>query len=522
VTWSSSWRSLVLLVVLPCGLRAADQDSPSTLPWNEIKASAQAYVDRESPASVFPFAPVRGDDGHAKLVFAHYFLPFPLSFDNKPAAVDSYAQIYLSPEGSDAHLAGHGGYRPGGGGAFRERPMPVGPWNSPYWRQINFAIDILRAQRIGIDGFGVDLLSLKGRLWTDLQSLMDVSTHVAPDFQILLEPDMSALKTIPADQLQTALLFLAPHPGLARLPDGRLLIAPFDVNNKPPEYWQQLFAGMSAHGVTCAFLPIFLGFDKLAENGKLYGSFSYGMSDWGFRDIDFAEQFDFKDAAHLAAPYTSVWMMPVATQDARPKGLVAWEADNTGIFRYLWTAAISGGSQLVHLPTWNDYSESTEFSPCSDTQYLFYDLSAYYIAWFKTGHAPAITRDAIYYCHRSQIFPLPIAPPKQRAHFAGAGKTPFVNRVELIAFLTAPATMEIEQNGKTEKKEATAGLTVFDVPAQTGRPEFQIVRDGRSVIDLKSGRTIVDQGEVEDPIYCGGSSTRPFVSVTAPIETSIK
>jgi hypothetical protein len=40
------------------------------------------------------------------------------------------------------------------GGYTRERPLTPGPWDSPYRRQINAAIDIPRAQLIGADGFG--------------------------------------------------------------------------------------------------------------------------------------------------------------------------------------------------------------------------------------------------------------------------------------------------------------------------------------------------------------------------------
>jgi hypothetical protein len=59
---------------------------------------------------------------------------------------------------------------------------------------------------------------------------------------------------------------------------------------------------------------------------------------------------------------------------------------------------------FVRMITWNDNGEATEFAPSSSSQFLFYDLSAYYIQWYKSGRAPAIIRDATYYSHRTQIF----------------------------------------------------------------------------------------------------------------------
>ena len=55
--------------------------------------------------------------------------------------------------------------------------------------------------------------------------------------------------------------------------------------------------------------------------------------------------------------------------------------------------AIDGGADWVQLITWNDYGEHTEIAPSTGTQHAFYDLTAYYTAWFKTGAAPRIVRD---------------------------------------------------------------------------------------------------------------------------------
>jgi hypothetical protein len=509
---------LLLLVVAAFMLLSPVESSPAdvvakaAVPWDEIRQSAEDFVAKESPPSVWPFerpSPAV-PAGRPNKVFAHFFLPFLLSSDNKPAADDYYSQVLLSPEASDRLLVGNGGYKRGGGGVLRQRPLPVGPWASPYWRQINFAIEILRAREMGVDGFTCDILTVHaGPLWDGLLMLMDTAAAVAPDFPIVLMPDMSSLKNH-TDKLEDALVLLARRPAAYHLADGRLLISAFDGQSPSPQYWKQLLANLARRGVPAAYLPVFLGYGDMAKNGAAFASLSYGMSDWGFRDITFARQFHFQDAKKLAAPYTSVWMMPVASQDVRPKDLIAWEPQNTRAFRYLWDAAISGGSQYVQLVTWNDYSEAAEVSPSSDTQYLFYDLGAYYAAWFKTGRPPRIEQDAIYYCHRSQIIPLPGGAAKQNHPFTWTGKTPFENKVEMVAMLTAPATLEIDQGGGVERHEAQAGLTAFSVEARVGRPVFRIVRNGQAALETTSAWKISDKGIVENPIYFGGSSTRPW------------
>jgi hypothetical protein len=44
-----------------------------------------------------------------------------------------------------------------------------------------------------------------------------------------------------------------------------------------------------------------------------------------------------------------------------------------------------------------------------------------------------------------------------------------------------------------------------------GCPEFQIIRDGKPVIELQSRWSITGHPNAEDPLYVGGSSNRNFI-----------
>ena len=153
-------------------------------------------------------------------------------------------------------------------------------------------------------------------------------------------------------------------------------------------------------------------------------------------------------AVRTATALVGTWMQPITPQDARPKAAIFWEAMNTSLFRILWDQAINGDAAYAHIVTWNAYPEATQIEPSSGTQFLFYDLSAYYIDWFKTGQAPAITTDTIYYSHRTQLFePSSMALPDGK-HFRNLGLTAVQNRAEMVVLLTAPATLEIRIAGK--------------------------------------------------------------------------
>ena len=53
---------------------------------------------------------------HQRLVFAHYFSPYPISIDNKARMSDYYARNYLQPSGEGGKFADVGGI-------LRDRPM---------------------------------------------------------------------------------------------------------------------------------------------------------------------------------------------------------------------------------------------------------------------------------------------------------------------------------------------------------------------------------------------------------------
>ena len=140
---------LGLLFLLACGSSGADAadaavgpdastcetSSCTSSPDASVDALADAPTDRSADTSAdvsadasspqggtpclpFTMPPAATLFGSSKKVFAHYFYPFPLSIDNKPAAQDYYNTQYLSPTGESNKWISQGGY-------LRSRPLPV-------------------------------------------------------------------------------------------------------------------------------------------------------------------------------------------------------------------------------------------------------------------------------------------------------------------------------------------------------------------------------------------------------------
>ncbi len=481
---------------------------PSRAEWEVIRKIAERFVDHESPPGVWPF---RNPSpavlaSSPRWTLAHYFPPYPLSLDNLPADRDRYNDALLDPAGAHGWFTAIGGY-------LRDRPLPAGPWKSRDWREIDDAIEILRAERIGIDGFACDLLRVAPErdfnAWDEINLLMRTAEAVAPRFRIIIAPDSVALRSLPASRLAAAIAALAQYPSAGRLKDGRLIVSPFAPEVLGVGYWHAVLDDLETRNVPVAFIPVLLAWRRAAAE---FAPISDAMSAWGERDADAVKNGAFGGFETAMAPYTTREMMPVGPQDVRPKSERFWESRNIDAYRLLWMRAIARGARFVQIVTWNDYSETSGIAPSAGTQFLFYDLTAYFNDWHKTGTPPAILRDAIAYCERTEIIPNTTRSianaPMQRVE-----RTPLSNRIEMLAFLTAPAMLEITLGNHVWHDDAPAGFTVFSIPAKAGRPTFALARNGRVVLRVTSAWEIHQSFTIENPAYFGGSSTRPFIAV---------
>lgn len=437
-----------------------------------------------------------------KKVFAHYFSPYPVSIDNRLPGEDYYSKNYLSPSGENQRFLDKGGL-------LRQRPLP----RAPVPDREKFTVTDLRqelrlATAIGLDGFAYNLLSLEGRHWNHLQRMLTLLRQEPSEFKVLLMPDMNAALRDKPDQFVAMVKQLADEPGLYRLDDGRLVIAPYLAERQNLEWWQQQQLALQAAGVSVALFPVYHNWRKSLkkdwDTSPTPNEVFYGVSNWGPRTVAGAKTLSKTVAAAHAAGLK--WMAPVATQDVRPKSLMFNEASNSGAFRALWQHAIEDDADWVQIITWNDYSESTEIAPSTRTGYAFYDLAAYYIQWFKLGEPP-IVRDTLYAFYRIHETGMKPKDDRIRPMKVRGGVEP-QNQIELLAFLTQPGMLEIEINDQVHRQQAPAGITSFKVPLQPGTPEFRLLRNKEVVKSMTGKWTIHAQRPVHNLLYHGMSSGR--------------
>jgi len=463
-----------------------------------VLAPLELFANAFWPFDRLPLDSLRSS---TKKVFALYSMSFPLSFDNRELAEDYYTKHYLSPVNGPGGLKNKGGH-------LRQRPLPQPVSEVVGWSAENMREEVRRASEIGIDGFTWNMLSLDRESldWQRGTMLIDAAQEQDPTFKVVLMLDMSVLSGREfelANELEIAIDELSAYEGVLRLDDGRLVLVAYQLENYSPRFWDRFLGTMAERGVEIALVG-------LLQGGKLdllsYRDLLYGSSVWGTRDpeTDRTWRADVDSARSFNLP----WGMAVVPQYFRPKSFVYEEAGNSGNFRAMWKTAIEADAAWVQVLTWNDYSEHTEVAPSTQTQWSFYDLTAYYVQWFKTGVEPQIKRDVLYYFYRIQAVDAPYDKAQQSRPLRETRSKQTRDEIELLAFLKEAGTLTIGVGDWGRDTTVAAGLHSFKVPLLPGWPHFYLKRHNRLLIELPGRFEIAENVEYQDFLYRGGSSAR--------------
>lgn len=498
--WSWRIRSVIVIAVVVLVLSAAAITIPTTTA--PMGLSVDQTTRTGESITKGPVGP------RPRLVFAHYFPPYPISIDNLDPTADFYAAHHLSPDGENGAYAAFGGL-------LRDRPLPRPPRPEANWRQLDLAEEIRQASSAGIDGFSVDILTTHdSHEWIAPipAELLQIAQTVNPLFRIMLMPDMNGeLGTLTPNQLASEMSRLAPSPAALRLADGRLVVAPYMAENRPVSWWTEFIAAMkSQHGLDVALVPVFLDFS--AETVAKFSPITFGMSAWGGRNPEFNPVDDFPaNAIRGVHELNQLWMQPVSMQDYRPSGQIYDEAENTTNLRHTWQIAIDGEADWVQIVTWNDYSENTGIAPSVRHGWALLDINSYYITYFKERLPRSITEDLVFLTHRTQLIGATPSSSQTRLAALREGSTPGRDAVEALSFLTAPATVTVAVGPSTTTCDAPAGIsTCVAAIVQPGPDGFtvsvDVSRDSRSVVDLVSPYTIVARPHVQDLSYTASGS----------------
>jgi len=145
-----------------------------------------------------------------------------------------------------------------------------------------------------------------------------------------------------------------------------------------------------------------------------------------------------------------------------------------------WAAARRQPSTLMQYITWNDYHENTNLTPGINTRYAYYDLTGYFIEWWKTGKQPKVDHDKVYlFSHRV---------PKGEKIYPFKGKADKDSVIEVLTILPRPATMRVPgrklTSGGPAEWQAPAGLSFRHLALTPGPVSAELVRDGKVEVRL--------------------------------------
>lgn len=463
--------------------------------------SPDADATTSTPTPEWPFdrLPLSTLQSSSKKVYAHWHW-FPVSLDDKKGSTDYYATEFMTRNGESNHHAAYGGY-------LRERPIARLPRGGADWEVEDAAFDVALAQHIGIDGFFVNVWNGDDQLRRRWTALFDGAAKksgfvIAPNFDLSIMSNLS--DSAAEDFMVSYLSSVATKPALFKLPDGRVVVGAFYASQRSAAFYSSLRTRLANEAKMSIYLvPVFLG-NGSAQEHSTYAPVSDRLAGWGTAVP--MPQGSAADALAAATKVGKPWMHPLLAQDFRPYTQAYWEASNSRTVRDGWMSAIGSGVDWVQIVTWNDHGEHHALRPSTGKQWGYYDLVAYYISWFKTGAPPSIVRDALYYYHR--VHRVSATPTAQSALASCRANCPGTDEIELVSFLTAPATIEIEVGGASTSLDAPAGVSSLRAPLADGRPVFRLKRGGTTTIELTSAFDVRSAVEVQDLLYRSGGSLR--------------
>lgn len=457
---------------------------------------------------------------------------FPRSIDNLPPTNDYYHNQFN-------HVPGDGA-KPWGP-YFTDRPAGRAPLAGSDWETQDAKFWLRQVQAMGGDGFAHNIISVSAGsqytryLDTNLEAARQMEAAGEGRMEILLTIDALITGQVDEQPLADFLRVRASHANVARHPNGKLLIGAFapDINGQKQAFvgqtakqrWASIIAKIGAGTAGVFFIPQYLNQGFATDATWSDGAGVFGGNIYSTR-------------AGIAAAGTTVkgqaraWMPSMWNQDVRQKEHLTRECGGSELYRLNWADAIAARHStlcnIASILTWNDYTEGqiAPSEPGYGIQDAFYNLSAYFSVWFKTGIAPSIVRDQLYYFHRYEHTG------GWAANGTGTGAlatSPYVkdpstapadawqNIIELVAFLASPGRIRITTGGTSTFADVGAGVQRLSVPwVGNVTPVFTLERNGATLVTLQSAFPTRTQSPYQDLEYKGGSSV-PISSGTGGV-----
>jgi glucan endo-1,3-alpha-glucosidase len=408
--------------------------------------------------------------------------------------------------------------------------------------------EIQEAQAAGIDGFAMNVGawdSSQGYYQKRVGLLYDAAEQLNTGFKLFFSVDFGD-----ATNVVKMVEAFGNRPASFRY-QNRMVLSTYGQNDVPSQGWLGLdwtnavIGKLKQDGYSIFFIPFFIS-DPVRElpnyaNGasilQKYGGLLDGLFYWGAGGLPpelAASNSNYNRATHDAGKVSMSSIAPTYWGHKQPTlGRRYYEFDGGEGIVSQWLSIITNQPDWVEIVTWNDFNESTYVSPVDDPgQYFaelktpfrnshkgYLELSKRYIAWYKTGAPPPISRDELYYFYR---------PHPKDAVATDTNDVPVTWRtgnvqdtLNATVFLTAPASLEIVSGATSTTNSLPAGMSHVRVPFSVGPQILTLRRNGATVVSVQ-GPDIPAQIQNYDFFTTTGNIYGPDVRPAAPTDLQIR
>jgi len=423
-------------------------------------------------------------------------------------------------------------------GAQDGKPLVFAHWilDMPYEDGEDFFTtnknDVRAAMELGIDGFALNAFSGEQAKNYFPAFIRAADAIEAKNFKFFLSADMSLGFT--SQDIVEAIKLYGGNPHYLKI-DGKPLLSTYGGQSLGNQWWQDnVLLPLKDSGNPVTFVPHFdrnnpnwdtpndRNWRKVIESySSIDGLFNFGIAKsppfpsndgnignhwWSLLDgqESLARSLKLKGKLYIASYTPYYWAVcHSARQYTETQG--GRGMDNA------WDSIVTKQHPpIVEIVTWNDYSESTFIEPTripltktagipSLPHLGHYELLKYYISWYKSGHKPTITKDSIFFFHRTHPNN---AIASDRASGCSMGAIPahqkwgnVQDRIYITTALTAPANLIVRIGASEHKRDLPAGLTTIEVPFEPGKPTYELWRAGTKELSF-TGEQIVQKPEI--------------------------
>ncbi|KAG7443601.1 glycoside hydrolase family 71 protein [Guyanagaster necrorhizus] len=371
--------------------------------------------------------------------------------------------------------------------------------NSYSYSQDDWANDIATAQSIGIDGFALNVASPSGYEPDRIENAYAAAE--AAGFKLFYSFDMVSVSGAWSSDTIAAQIEKHATSSNTFLWNDTVLVSTYAGQDNGNDFWVAVKSTLSDQGIDISFAPALTSYRDPSLTETMLSTFTrmtFQSPTFFFCRLDDVNEtltvgtdLAYKSAIKESRTAVSPWQFKdISDQN--------WVEQSDTLWNYRWQQAINDVQpDIVEIVTWNDYAESSaHYIGDINPNVALYDAAAhitgidhaawrivaqYYISYFKTGAAPAITEDQVVFWYR--IHP--------RDTTCSGGTQPRMydfpaDAVFALAMLAEDGTVAVDI-GNTSHTECTAsggqlimGITYF--PSEDNQtPAVSLIRNGATV-----------------------------------------